>query len=61
MLIRIDQGFEHTVPSEITPAHVYARRRDFLRQMAVAGWLASSGLAESQTTTCPGNRVGHAL
>ena len=37
MLIRQDDGFHHPVASEITPAQVYAKRRDFLQQLAAAG------------------------
>jgi len=32
-----DTGFDHPWPSEITPAAVYARRRDWLRQAGAAG------------------------
>ena len=54
MLIRQDRGFEHAIPSEITPSHVYSRRREFLHQLAAAGMLATSASAWSQTTPRPG-------
>ena len=49
MLIRQDDGFHHPVASEITPAQVYAKRRDFLQQLAAAGLLASAGGAWAQS------------
>ena len=54
MLIRQDRGFEHAIPSEITPSHVYSRRREFLHQLAAAGMLATSASAWSQTNPRPG-------
>lgn len=66
-----DQGFEHPVPSEITPRAVYAGRREFLRRLAsgagglaLAGWAARSAFATpspgalpSQPSTVPGARA----
>ncbi len=44
MLIRKNQtGFEHPVPSEITPQHFYSGRRDWLRLMA--GGAAGAAMA----------------
>jgi len=54
MLIRQDQGFQHSIPSEITPEHVYSQRRTFLQQMAAAGMLAGVGAAWAETTQRPG-------
>ncbi|HMZ00381.1 MAG TPA: protein-methionine-sulfoxide reductase catalytic subunit MsrP [Burkholderiaceae bacterium] len=43
-----DTGFDHPWPSEIPPAPVYARRRDWLRQAGTAGAaLALPGLGDS--------------
>ena len=50
MLLSTDRGFNHSIPSEITPAHVYARRREFLQHMVVAGCLAGTGTAWAQST-----------
>jgi sulfoxide reductase catalytic subunit YedY len=51
---RVSQGFEHAVPSEITPRAVYEKRRDFLRLLAagsagsvLAGWAARDALAQT--------------
>jgi methionine sulfoxide reductase catalytic subunit len=54
MLIRSQRnGFEHPVPSEITPRAVYESRRDLLRWMAggaagatLAGWAGREALAQ---------------
>ena len=55
-----DQGFDHPVPSEITPREVYAGRREFLRQLAtgasglaVASWAARSALASPSPAALP--------
>ena len=55
MLIRTGRnGFEHPVPSEITPHSVYAQRRDLLRLMAggvagaaLASWAGRQALAQT--------------
>jgi methionine sulfoxide reductase catalytic subunit len=49
MLLRTDRGFNHRIPSEITPAQVYAQRREFLQRMVAAGCLAGSGAAWAQS------------
>ena len=55
MLLRTDRGFNHNIPSEITPHSVYAQRREFLQRMAAAGWLAGGGVALAQSpVTRPG-------
>ena len=55
MLLRTDRGFNHNIPSEITPLSVYAQRREFLQRMAAAGWLAGGGVALAQSpVTRPG-------
>ncbi|MDP3521729.1 MAG: protein-methionine-sulfoxide reductase catalytic subunit MsrP, partial [Hydrogenophaga sp.] len=54
MLIRTrDNGFEHPIASEITPAAAYLRRREWLAQMAagagalsLAGWAARDARAQ---------------
>jgi sulfoxide reductase catalytic subunit YedY len=54
-------GFQHTVPSEITPHAVYTRRRDLLKGMAslaavssLAAWTERSAFAESAWGARPG-------
>jgi len=55
MLLRTDRGFNHNIPSEITPHSVYAQRREFLQRMAATGWLAGGGVALAQSpVTRPG-------
>ena len=54
MLIRSDQGFNHRASSDITPAHVYARRREFVQQLAALACLAGSGQSLAQTVQRPG-------
>ncbi len=55
MLLRTDRGFNHNIPSEITPLSVYAQRREFLQRMAAAGWLAGGSVALAQSpVTRPG-------
>ena len=55
MLLRTDRGFNHNIPSEITPLSVYEQRREFLQRMAAAGWLAGGGVALAQSpVTRPG-------
>jgi sulfoxide reductase catalytic subunit YedY len=51
-------GYQHAVPSEITPAHVYLQRRAWLQHLAtgVAGaalatWAARDGLANTPTAS----------
>ena len=67
-----DHGFLHPVPSEITPAEVYAGRRQWLRQLAagtggavLASWAARDALAQAAASSpgrpgklapLPGNR-----
>ena len=55
MLFRTDSGFNHNISSEITPLSVYSQRREFLKRMAAAGWLAGSGAALAQS---PVTRAG---
>ena len=53
---RPELGYEHPVPSEITPASVYANRRDWLR-LGAAGALAGAGgsaLAQASAPARPG-------
>jgi sulfoxide reductase catalytic subunit YedY len=60
MLIKTDSsGFDHSVPSEITPQGIYQGRRDLIRLMAtgtagaaLAGWAGRKALA--QTVANPG-------
>jgi sulfoxide reductase catalytic subunit YedY len=62
MLIKShNNGFQHTVPSEITPHSVYTRRRDLLKGMAslaaasgLAAWTERSAFAESAWGARPG-------
>jgi sulfoxide reductase catalytic subunit YedY len=51
---RPDRGFDHAVPSEITPRAVYEGRRDWLQRLAagalgsgLAGWAGREALAQS--------------
>ena len=51
---RLDQGFDHALPSEIAPRAVYAARRRWLAGLAgtaLAGWAGRDALAQ---TTRPG-------
>ena len=52
MLIKTDRGYEHAVPSDITPQAVYEGRRTWLKGMAagaagtaLAGWAARDAMA----------------
>ena len=62
MLIKTPRdGFAHPVPSEITDAATYARRRDLLKQMAagaggaaLAAWASRSALAQTSAVPRPG-------
>ena len=62
MLIKThDDGFQHPVASEITPASLYAGRRQWLRQLALAGagtalgsWAARDALAQAAPYARPG-------
>jgi sulfoxide reductase catalytic subunit YedY len=62
MLIKSNiNGFQHTVPSEITPHSVYTRRRDLLKGMAglaagsgLVAWAERSAFAESAWGARPG-------
>src|SRR5450830_1481347 len=62
MLIKTrDDGFQHPVASEITPASVYAGRRQWLRQLALAGagtalgsWAGRDALAQAAPYAHPG-------
>ena len=55
MLIKTDsRGFNHPVPSEITPQGIYQGRRDLIKLMAtgtagaaLAGWAGREALAQS--------------
>ncbi len=55
MLIRShDQGFDHGVPSEITPQRIYQNRRELIKAMAggaagvaLAGWAARDARAQA--------------
>src|SRR4051812_41228199 len=55
MLIKThDEGFNHAVPSDITPRQAYERRRDFIKLMAagaagpaLASWAARDAFAQS--------------
>jgi methionine sulfoxide reductase catalytic subunit len=56
-----NNGFKHPVPSDITPAAVYARRRELLKGVAalaagsgLASWAARDAFAESAWGTRPG-------
>ncbi len=58
---RRDRGFEHPVPSEITPRAVFERRRELLRLMAagsagaaLASWASRDALAQAAATTTAG-------
>jgi sulfoxide reductase catalytic subunit YedY len=59
MLIRTqNQGYDHAISSEITPASLYQGRRDWLRLMAagaaggaLAGWAGREALAQGTATT----------
>jgi methionine sulfoxide reductase catalytic subunit len=61
MLIKThDDGFTHTVPSDITPRDVYLRRRELIRQMGaglagvtLSAWASRQALAQP-TTVAPG-------
>jgi len=62
MLIKSDDnGFNHALPSEITDANVYARRRDILRTMAtgvaglgMASWASRQAHAQAAWGARPG-------
>jgi len=55
MLIRTqDNGFNHGVPSDITPRHAYEKRRDFIKLMAagtagpaLAAWASREAFAQT--------------
>ncbi|HOB95418.1 MAG TPA: protein-methionine-sulfoxide reductase catalytic subunit MsrP, partial [Aquabacterium sp.] len=54
MHLRPDRGFDHAVPSEITPRAVYEGRRDWLQRLAagalgtgLAGWAGREALAQA--------------
>ena len=54
------QGFDHAVPSEITPQAMYLQRRDWLRQAALglggtalAGWAGREALAQQAPVQRP--------
>jgi sulfoxide reductase catalytic subunit YedY len=57
MLIKTDHsGFDHTVPSDITPEGVYQQRRDLIKLMAtgaagatIASWAGRQALAQAVT------------
>jgi len=62
MLIKSNvDGFQHTVPSEITPQGVYTRRRELLKGLAslaagsgLSAWTERSALADSAWGARPG-------
>jgi sulfoxide reductase catalytic subunit YedY len=62
MLIKSQRdGFNHAVPSEITPSAVYSRRRELLKGLAalaagsgMASWAARDALAEAAWGARPG-------
>jgi len=60
MLIRDSkQGFDHGVPSEITPEPVYRARRDLMRSMsAVAAGAALAGWSDRQAFAQPATPAG---
>ena len=54
MNFRPDRGFDHAMPSEITPRAVYEGRRDWLRRLSagalgagLAGWAGREALAQA--------------
>src|SRR5689334_820900 len=54
MHYRPNRGFDHAVPSEITPRSVYERRRELLKLMALgsagaalSGWAARDAMAQA--------------
>ncbi|MBL8304303.1 MAG: protein-methionine-sulfoxide reductase catalytic subunit MsrP [Ideonella sp.] len=56
-----DRGFQHPVPSDITPRAIYEHRRDLLKLMAagsagmaLAGWAGRSAFAQAAATARPG-------
>ncbi|MBI5256054.1 MAG: protein-methionine-sulfoxide reductase catalytic subunit MsrP [Burkholderiales bacterium] len=58
-----EHGFQHPVPSEITPRSVYEGRRHWLRQMAagalgpaLASWAARDALAQDKLAALPATR-----
>ena len=58
-----DRGFQHPVPSEITPRALYDTRRDWLRRVSVlaaggtlGGWAARDALAQAALPALPGAR-----
>lgn len=61
MPIASDRGFNHPVPSEITPQSVYAQRRDVLKRMAalaagsgLSAWASREAMAQSSWGGRPG-------
>ena len=60
MHFRPDRGFDHAVPSEITPRAVYEGRRDWLRRLSagalgtgLAGWAGRDALAQASAKGAP--------
>ena len=49
MLIRTQDGRNHPLSSEITPAQVYANRRGFVQQLMALGALGVSGVSLAQS------------
>jgi sulfoxide reductase catalytic subunit YedY len=54
MRFRSDEGFNHKVPSEITPLAMYEQRRVFMQQLLAAGLVGGAGNAWSQASQRPG-------
>jgi sulfoxide reductase catalytic subunit YedY len=51
----LNSGFQHPVPSEITPRSVYLQRRDFIGIMAASGlWVGHEALAQTPRSNLSG-------
>jgi sulfoxide reductase catalytic subunit YedY len=58
MLFLRDRGFDHALPSEITPRAVHADRRSWLRQLALGAAGASLGAWSAREALAQGARPG---
>ncbi|MBL0087445.1 MAG: protein-methionine-sulfoxide reductase catalytic subunit MsrP [Ideonella sp.] len=60
---RLESGFIHPVPSEITPRAAYEGRREWMKRLAagalgtgLAGWAARDAMAQAKVVPLPGAR-----
>ncbi len=65
MSLHPERGFDHPVPSEITPRAVYEGRRDWMKRLAagalggsLAAWAARDALAQAGAAARPAALVG---